>query len=261
MRNGGIEELIKQQTIEAFCRHFESHLEDIQKYQSEQHGKHHAILVAISIIDTLSKTIYPRFGNHKRFVNFVVEFSDWKDSNRVSLVHLSKLLEFVPSPELSELRKYVFECISKWKPGNIISINQDPEIDFLKTKGKELFPSGKFHKPLANPPKYDDSRLTVESLQHCNLLYAYRNSLIHELRIPGFDIGYGKTEPYYINTNKIGSESDEAVWELTYPYNFIINLAITCLDNLKKYLIANNINPYSAFTYGNYWLEELNKFG
>jgi hypothetical protein len=89
------------------------------------------------------------------------------------------------------------------------------------------------------------------------LFYTYRNSLIHELR----NLGYGleelslEKEPSY---HHFTDEKNEETWQLVYPLGFFEIICETCVKNLKKYLVSNNINPYNSFNSGSYWKEGLN---
>jgi hypothetical protein len=139
----------------------------------------------------------------------------------------------------------------KWGSGEIVGLERDPDInDVLKYWPKE----NEHKKPL--------SGITVEFLQHINLLYSHRNYLIHELRTPGYGIdSYNEDYPYYISFSHISDDHSEDIetWELTYPVLFLKNLVSICLSNMKQYLIENNIDPYVSYTFGTYWIDELNR--
>jgi hypothetical protein len=235
--------------IERYLGHFEKEFSQVQSLQVTD-GYHAAIyqkMIYVGIIDALSKCIYPRRGNRERFVTFLNEFSGWEHAHKISLPHLFQLLEKNPEPAFSKLRAYVITELEKWVSGEIVTLDREPEIAAIK----KFWPKEKEHqKPLIG--------LSVEALQHCNLFYSYRNSLIHEFRELGRGIE-SKTDdsPYYISFSYL-EEPDEEVWELTYPVTFFENILINCISELKKYLIQNKINPYNSYQFGTYWIDELN---
>lgn len=235
--------------IERYLGHFEKEFSQVQSLQVTD-GYHAAIykkMIYVGIIDALSKCIYPRRGNRERFVTFLNDFSGWEHAHRISLPHLFQLLEKNPEPAFSKLRAFVITELEKWASGEIVTLDREPEIAAIK----KLWPNEKEHQKLLNG-------LGVEALQHCNLFYTYRNSLIHEFRELGRGIE-SKTEdiPYYISFSYL-EEPDVEVWELTYPVTFFENMLGNCISELKRYLIQNNINPYNSYKFGTYWIDELN---
>jgi len=236
-----------QKQIERFILYFHNKYEIIKETKFEGNDELFKKILYIGIIDALSKTVFPRKGNRIRFILFLKIFSGWKNCDRISLPHLVRLLEFTPEPEYSKLREFTFSAYEQWRSGDIIGLERDP-------KHKEIFkywPKGKDNtEPIEG--------VKLESLRHVDLLYTYRNSLIHELK----NLGYGleelslEKEPSY---HHLTDEKNEETWQLVYPLGFFENICETCIKNLKKYLIKNNINPYNSFKFGSYWKEELNQ--
>ena len=71
-----------------------------------------------------------------------------------------------------------------------------------------------------------------------------------------------KEEPFYISFSHLSIGEDEEAketWELVYPVLFLKRLVDTCMNKMEKYLIENNINPYMSYTFGTYWIDELNR--
>ena len=130
-------------------------------------------------------------------------------------------------------------------------ISLDPEAEDVN----KFWPTQKEHKiPLEG--------IDLQSLQHCQLLYTYRNSLVHELRIPGHGMEFGDDiEPFYHLASTFGPNQEIEVTsvELVYPWRFLHSLCDRSLESLKEYFIANDLNPYDSFTFGTYWLDELNR--
>jgi hypothetical protein len=240
--------------IERFLSHFKSEVEQIWEFRIEGGGNEKAYkkVLFFSVIDSLSKCIFPRRGNRDRIVSFVVEFAEWEYRNRISLPHLSQLLHKSPEPAFSGLRKFVIDEYSKWSSGEIIRLERDPDIkDVMR-----FWPGEKEHKkPLAG--------ISIESLQHIHLFYSYRNFLVHELREPGYGFeSYREDSPYYLSFSHLpadGAEDEKETWELVYPVLFLKNLLCNCLKNMEIYLNDNNIDPYQSYTFGTYWIDELNR--
>jgi len=235
--------------IERYLGHFEKEFSQAQSLQVKD-GYHAGIykkMIYVGIVDALSKCIYPRRGNRERFVNFLNEFSGWEHAHRISLPHIFQLLEKNPEPSFSNLRAYVLSELKKWGSGEIVHLERDPELAEIR----KLWPKEKEHqKPL--------NGLSVEALQHCNLFYSYRNSLIHEFREPGRGIESQRdAAPYYITFSYL-EDPEEETWELTYPVLFFEKLLESCITEMKSYLLKNEINPYNSYLLGSYWIDELN---
>jgi len=205
-------------------------------------------ILYVGIIDTLSKTVYPtRKENRKRFTSFIKNFSNWKYCEKVSLPHLIRVLERTPDPEFSDLSKFAYSRFDAWAQGEIIELDKDPDY----TEVQKLWPKHKEHfKPIEN--------VQLDFLQHANLLYTYRNLLIHEMRKPGYGIDLGNPkEPFYHSMTHV--ENVTNTWELVYPVIFFESLCKTVLEELEKYYINNRIDPYHLFTFGTFWIAELNR--
>lgn len=240
--------------IERFIGHFNLMVEQIWEIKIDGGGNEKAYKKALffSMIDSLSKCIFTRKLNRDRIISYVTEFSGWENQYRISLPHLCQLLSKSPEPAFSNLRNFANTEYRKWSSGEIVSLERDPDI-------KEVLK----YWPRENENKKLLGGISVEFLQHINLLYRYRNFLVHELREPGYGIdSYREDSPYYISYSQLAYESGEEeneTWELTYPVLFLKNLLKNCLKNMEKYLIENNLNPYSSYTFGTYWIDELNR--
>ena len=234
--------------IELFMSFFRKQFNIINSAEFQENSSLYKKILIVGLIDTLSKSIYPRKGNRDRFVSFVRNFCDWKSCERISLPHLVRLLVKVPDTEFSQLREFAFTHADKWHEGGEISIDKDPdyrEVQKYWPKDKE------YTKPIED--------VQLESLKHVHLFYTYRNSLIHELRKPGYGMEHeSDKEPYYHSMTHI-AEKETNSRELVYPLGFFKSICEESLTNIEKYYIDNRINPYDSFTFGSYWLEELNK--
>jgi hypothetical protein len=232
--------------IERFIDFFSRQLEVIKIAQFTDKGSLYKKVLLVSFFDALSKTVYPRKGNRDRFVSFIRYFGKWKDCERISLPHLVRLLEKVPDTDFSELRKFALSHFTTWVKGEVIYLDRDPawsEVQNLWPKEKE------YAKPLEN--------LQLDSLRHVHLLYSYRNSLIHEMRKPGYGMEFTESEaPFYMS---MVNEDNKSTWELAYPLNFFLSVSERILTGLGAYYTENSINPYDYYGFGTYWVEDLNR--
>ena len=123
------------------------------------------------MVDALSKVRYPKeASNRVRFVNFVREFGEWADGERVSLPQLQLVLSqpgIEPCPTLAE---FLERRMPAWAEPTIHILTNNPLPDEL---------------PVGH-------RQTWEPCQHYSLLWEMRCTLIHEFRHPG--LGHGLTE-------------------------------------------------------------------
>jgi hypothetical protein len=107
------------------------------------------------------------------------------------------------------------------------------------------------------------SQLSLSSFTHLNLLYQYRNSLVHELREPGHGMEFHKEhgEPFYHGSTTVGTNaySREETLELVYPLNFYFGLTENVINNVERYLRKNAIDPYRCYRFGSSWIGELNQ--
>lgn len=243
-----------EEKIERYATHFRSQIALVERLETgEGRGVHHQILYC-AILDAMSKPVFPRSpaDNRSRFVRFLEKFGDWADGQRISLVHLERLLSLHPDPAFEDLRLFAKERLAKWRleHGWIVPLKSDP----LEGDVAGLWPKGPEHeKPLGIGLKY---------LSHLALLWRYRNSLMHEYRPSGggWDIGESP-DPYYHHVTELISAQPRVsrnLWELVYPRPFLHRLCETSLANLAAYLKRNALNPFDSIVFGPYWLSELN---
>lgn len=230
--------------IDTFIGTFEENLIAIKSVNFAVRDNLFKKVLYIGVIDASSKVVYPNKGHHKRFTGFTRNFCDWKNSERINLPHLIQLLKSVPEPEFSDLRNYSSSCMKSWRKGAEIKLDNDIEINEISKR----WPKG-----------YDKEigKIKIEWLTHYNLLYNYRNSVIHEMRRPPDGIEHkDDKDPYYLSVPSRGEKEDH--WELVYPLSFFHELCTTGLTHLKKYLEDNHLNPYEYFDFQEYWIPDLN---
>lgn len=235
-----------EENIDNFLEFFREQIENVREADFKKSNNIFKKVLYVGFMDTLSKTTaHPKKSNRERVVSFVRTFCNWPSCEKISLPHLVRLLEKVPDPEFSDLREYAFSLFDKWEEGKFITLDSDPNLKEIRN----LWPID-ISKPLED--------IRVEFLQHVNLFYKYRNSLVHELREPGHGMEFKvDTEPYYHTRSY--SDSKNYTWELVYPLGFYDNLCENAIGSLRDYYLKERIDPYSYYTFGTYWIEELNK--
>ncbi len=239
--------------INHFCDYFESQISEIHGLHSK-HEELYRKLLFVGVLDTLAGTVMPRRKNKERFIGFVRRFCKWPDGERVSLPHLVQLLRKNPDPVFGGLRRWALQRYNALPvhSGALMPISQDPLVEEVKRE----WPASADHKmPIEG--------IDLAALTHTNLLYTYRNALVHELRMLGYGMDFAdmRAEPYYHGSSTVGEDTTLILKtvELVYPWRFLHRLCETGITETRQYLYENELNPYDSFTFGTYWLKELNR--
>jgi hypothetical protein len=161
-------------------------------------------------------------------------YSNWHDRNRISAVQLKLALE-ENGVHSGQLYDSINRRVGSWGYGQIIRPNDDLTIGEAK------------HLATPNELKY------VNDARYAELLYTYRNHLLHEFREPGqgLEMGADPANPYYIGMDYLGTR--QSSWELIFPVQFLQSLCKSCINGLEAHLITNNLNPYDAYKFGTMW--------
>lgn len=230
-------------SVRLFLEQEQRKLGSIDALEAGEFTKLYRKVLYSTTIDALSRTVAnPKQGNRDRFLSFVKNFCDWETQNRVSLIHLIRVLEKARNPEFSSLREFAYSQIESWGQGGFVPLSNDPELRQISS----LWPKN-FGKPLES--------LQLDSLTHVSLLYVYRNSLVHEMREPGQTMEtHDEGEPYYQGRSDSEGRYN---WELLYPTGFYRSLVVSALNNLGPYYIKDRINPLELTQENTYWIEEL----
>jgi hypothetical protein len=237
----------------------------IQKALAQPNLKDQGIRAKIllcSIIDYMSKSIYPNENNGDRFRNFVSDYSAWDNWNRISLLHLVRAIEMAEEePEgFSDLKNWaISELHLKFPPsGRLLAVNSSISKDPICEEVKKLWP-----KKNGNLLKLNGIRM--DQFCHKNLLWCYRNFLMHEYRNPGRGVeGKDDNEPFYQELKTVKGIGESGLkftcnWELVYPTFFFRDIASSSLQKLVEHKSAINESPFSNYLEGTYWIPKLNE--
>jgi hypothetical protein len=221
--------------IETFFQHFEDVLHNIHRLSAGRHTETFQKLLCVSVIDTLSKCAYPkmRSGKH-RFTCFVRAFGGWAEHSRVSLPELRRFLLSKNSDDYGRLKQLVDSKMANWSDGRTIYLDQDPQFEEVL----ELWPL---------KPKQ------LERFQHLQLLYTYRNTLVHELRRTGRGFDFSDDRPFYHTLQEL--DTGRVAWELSYSVGFFESLTSSCLGNVKKEFMSADRDPHESFDLEGAWVK------
>lgn len=234
-----------EEKIERFLGFFSRRVEEIGNLSGGESTQIFMKILYTNVLDALSKTTsHKKKKNRDRIVDFISNFCDWTNCEKISLSHLIRLLDRVPDPSFSDLREYAFSIIATWDEGKEITLDKDPNFQEVKKRW-----------PRDNSMPFEE--IQIGFLQHKNLFYRYRNSIIHEFREPGDGIELSHNlEPFYDFSRNIST--NQSTWELVYPLGFYKRLCENATKKLKDYYLKNQIQPYSHYPSGTYWIERLN---
>lgn len=238
--------------IKVYIEHFRKKVKRLREYELDAEDRLLKKNILVSVLDAMSRTTSNYSdGNRERFTGIVAHFGDWPNHSRVSAPHISYLLRNLCAPAYEDAREFIAQTIRKNSNCRLVSLSSDPELEEMKKFG-----------PIPAEQKLV-GQLSLSSFTHLNLLYEYRNSLVHELREPGRGMEFhdDDNEPYYHGMTSVendGSVSEQSL-ELVHPLNFYFRLTESVITNVEQYLRKNRIDPYSCYRFGSSWVGELNR--
>ncbi len=164
--------------------------------------------------------------------------------NKISLAHLIKLLCLTENPKFSKLERYAQSTLGTSNSPN------EPKANFID-------PNFEIVDKLWPKEVKDIKGVKLKQLKHINLFYNYRNYIVHEMRRPGglFDDDINHNSPFYYS---LLSNNDKYLWKIVYPLGFFVKNCQNALNNIEKYYLNNNIDPYKHFDKGDYLINQLN---
>lgn len=215
----------------------------INQLQGEKSLKNHQKTLLFSLLETISNGVYgDRYRNTDRFKKFILEFCEWEDAERVSLQQLALLLENTQAHEYQRLEKHVFKGIDHYPPASAAPFSCDSSLDEIK----DLMPKG-----ITSIMGVD-----IHNLTHVNLLWKYRNSLVHEARSIGSMELFDHTDyPHYVHFTMMEKDGQWEVWKISYPIKFFNNLIEKALVNVREKLIEIEHDPRSNYDFGELWVK------
>ena len=223
--------------IELLFNYFDKIRLSIINVKFEESDEISKSILLCSLMDTLSRCIYPKLSNRDRFVFFVDDFSGWENKNKISLVQLYYFLKDEEDKNYEPIKSYVKNKVSKIRRGVIYKTDFDEflhELKYLKVIETQ-----------------------IQKFSYANLFYKFRNYLVHEYRTPGLGSNFSKSKDihYYLLTH-ISDKPTYTTMELIFPAFYLSNLVKNSIDNLKKYCLEINYNPYESFKYSTLWLDK-----
>lgn len=230
--------------IARFCDAFEEQVSAIEHLKPESipekdicHIQLYKKSLVMSAIDTLAGLRFTRENyrelnrqNKKRFVRFIAEFGEWQNGPLISVPYLFDQLS---SREMKAYELYEF------LHARLAEFEENSEGRVLHIEDVDVMAAGLFD--LATT-EYEE-QLILKS-QHYSLFYEYRNCKMTFLNESG---GLMESFQYARPNYYPGGHSehhDLVQWQLSYPLAHFHAVFSSCLKNMKKYFIKENINPY-----------------
>jgi hypothetical protein len=223
---------MQEELINQFCSYFDEKIFEIDNLNNPLYKN----ILIIILMDTLSRVWTQGIENKNkiRFVRLIRECIQWEYSDRVSIPIAHYRLNEITVNHL--LKDKINQIMGNLQKSAIHRLDIDPlYLDIIKL-GKNK----------------DEMRIIKQST-HSELLYSFRNSLIHEFRKPGrgMEFSNDNESPYYHGMTDF--DFNKKTWELVYPTKFLINLAKIALKSIKIFLTSKGLNPYSFFEFGSPW--------
>ena len=224
--------MINEQAI----THFFKTVGDTHREIQNLPNKFFARAMLFSLIDALSRVAHPGLTkNRQRFVAAIDEYAQWVDVRRFSLRQMGLRLADVHNPSalpgFQALSQEVSSRLAKWPAQGTIVYPEDidPTRDELR-----LFLNAELAKLL-------------EPVRYPSLLWATRNSVVHELRNlgEGFDFGFNEMRPYYHSLFR--ADGITRTWEFYLPNGLLTQIATSMAANLEQRAMRDDVNPWDAF--------------
>lgn len=232
-----------EEKIEFFCNYFYGQVRVINALTVDAEAAqgadqwHYQILfykkvLLITHLDTLAgirytEGRYPQLNkkNKERFIQFLSTSGVWPRGNMVSIPFL---VEYTHNGKISNgrLKDFVRDKLSNnFEEGSYnvrASVIDEPFDKLIELSTTE-----------------QEEKAIVEN-RHYELLYRYRNYLVHESRQPGnsMEIDPEEEEAYY--HGYVGKD----ILHLAYPINLFIGILKRSITYVKGYLKENKMDPY-----------------
>jgi len=255
-----------EEKIDRFVKYNEDLIEQIMSIYCPKDNGIYAKVLLCSLFDSLAKCAYPDAANGERFKNTITTHTQWEDAERVSLLHLVRAFEVTEnlSEDFLDLKKELNSLFSThFNPHNggmsqEIAIN----IDLLYSEIEKKWPKN------SKGNLIQLGEVTLEKLQHKNLLWLYRNSIVHEFRIPGSGketISFMIENPCYqaisifFGNNIKDFKIVHKNFELHYPINFLKQMCKESLYSIAQEYRDKGESPFKVYSEGEYWIPKFNE--
>jgi hypothetical protein len=213
-------------------------------------------ILYFTVLEGLAKARYPNRGPDDAFSSFLVTYCGFSEGEKVSLPHLVGALERTSEAEFDDVRTFAFDALRKWGSIGPIGLERDPE----RAEVQRRWPKSTD----GSSRKIPELGLDWPTLQHRNLLYAYRSKLSHESREQTMSFETpSDVRPYYesVHDDERPIDTQEIEWHLVYPSLFLAATCRTGIEALKVWLLAESVDPYHQFVFGHYLVGKLNDPG
>lgn len=238
------------QAIDQFCSYFEREIDEISRLvvtggngdePSAASGPLYRKVLYVTMLDTLAgirfnKKSYPELAkqNRARFSRFVLEHCSWPEAELTSLPFLYEKLKKYKM-ESRALGQFASAKLSRF------STNDGGSVDATKMDESSA--------TLMQHAASEKEEAAISEYEHINLLYRYRNRLVHESREPGYamEAFADRAAPYY------HGYLERTDWYLGYPLAMFKRLAQNGLGGFRAYLEANALDPYSVLDNAQRW--------
>ncbi|MEW5567685.1 hypothetical protein [Rossellomorea marisflavi] len=239
-----------QENIDSYIEVMKEIQSSINDLQGEKFLVNHKKTLLLSLVETISKGTYGDIhrNNFDRFQNFIMEFCEWKEANKVSLQQLALLLDNTQDHEYQRLKKHVSMKIQKYPIASAVPFKYDSTLEEIKA----VMPKG----------ITAINGVDINSFTHVNLLWKYRNSLVHEARsLGGTELFDHVDFPHYTHYTMLERDGKWEVWKITYPIQFFNDLIEKALVNVREKLVEIKRNPRSNYDFGELWIKPRNRRG
>jgi len=230
-----------QEQIDRFTCYFLRQVKEIEAVSgpSPQEQKLFQKILFAILLDTLSIAASPAFfyQNKTRFIRFVRSCSAWPDKDRVSSPQLLLALEKRRLID-GTIYRFVSSKVKAWGVGGTLRSEVDPTMDEIVALN-----GSREETAAAQDNRYD------------LLLYAYRNSLLHEFREPGYGFDFSEEDnaSYQSMLHASGQEARGFSWQLSFPLLFFRRLCLSSIWGLHILLTKEGRDPYEAYPFGSRW--------
>jgi len=234
--------------IERYCSVFEGYLDSVDAIEVDERDLRYKKILCLSHIEGLAAGRFAKKGPRDRFIRLVRGYGSWPDATRVSTPHLVAALERTENTALDEFRADLYREYRRWGSGGPVPVaRRDPDFEDVVRRWPQR---------VKGSIRLVGGQLLLRNLRLVELLYDYRNYLVHEAREPTLSFeDPDDSAPLY---ESVGSTDGSQEWHLVFPYGFLIELARSCIGNLRSELLSTGRDPYAGYCFGKLVRQELN---